>query len=154
MHLQQTEPPAATALPLAAIAMEDNKDKQGGSPPLSPISLTNVVKDTMGQPLAPKKSTINNQKVKAAKRMAEVWRQLPEEDGNTVMAMATATGMRMAMRTLMATAMAMVTVMATVMTTAMAMIIATATETAVMTSTETGTAMAVAEAATKGMAEG
>jgi hypothetical protein len=76
--------------------MEDAKDKQGGSPPLSPTCLTNIVKDIMDQPLAQKnqQSKINNQKAKASKRMAEVWQQLPEEDSNAAMAMATATGAR------------------------------------------------------------
>jgi hypothetical protein len=45
----------------------------------------------------PKKSTINNQKAKKVKRMAEVWQQPPEEDGDPVTAMATVMGMRTAM---------------------------------------------------------
>jgi hypothetical protein len=65
--------------------MEDKKDKLGGSPPLSPTYLTNTVMDIMGQPLAPKKLTINNQKAKVAKKMSEVWWQPPEEDGNAAM---------------------------------------------------------------------
>jgi hypothetical protein len=52
MHPQQTKLPAATTVPMTAIAMEDDKDKQGGSLPLSPACLTKVVKDIMGQPLA------------------------------------------------------------------------------------------------------
>jgi hypothetical protein len=53
MHPQQTKQPAATAVPLTAISREDDKGKQGGSLPLSPKCLTNGVKDTMDQPLAP-----------------------------------------------------------------------------------------------------
>jgi hypothetical protein len=60
MHPKQTKPPAATAVPLTVVVIEDDKDKQGASPPLSPTCLTNVVKDIMGQPLAQKKSTISN----------------------------------------------------------------------------------------------
>ncbi len=50
-----------------------------------------------------KKSTINNQKVKAARRMVEVWWQPLDEAGNMVTAMATAmaTRMRKAMGTSM-----------------------------------------------------
>jgi hypothetical protein len=64
MHLQQTKPPAATAVPLTAVAMEDDKDKQGCSPHLSPTRLFNIVKDIIGQPLAQKKkqSTIKKQR--------------------------------------------------------------------------------------------
>jgi hypothetical protein len=58
-HPQQTKPPAATAAPLTAVALEDDKDKQGVSLPLSPTGLTNIVKDIMGQLLALK--IINNQ---------------------------------------------------------------------------------------------
>jgi hypothetical protein len=60
MHLQQKKPSASTAAPLTAVTMEDDKDKQGCSPHLSPTRLFNVVKDIIGQPLAQKKSTINN----------------------------------------------------------------------------------------------
>ncbi len=62
MHPQQTKPPAAIAVPLTAVVMEDDKDKQGGSLPLSPTHLTNIVKDIMDQPLDPQK--INSQQLK------------------------------------------------------------------------------------------
>ncbi len=123
---------------------------------MSPTCLTNVVKNIMGQPLDPKKSTINNQKAKAARRMAKVWRQLPEEDGNTTtaMTMATSTGMRTVTETLMATAMAMVIVTATAMATATATAMAAVTATAMTTSRATGTANAVAVAMAKDTSEG
>ncbi len=128
--------------------------KQGCSQHLSPTPLSNVVKDIIGQPLAQKKSTINNQKAKTVKRIAEVWQQLLEEDGNAVMAMATATGMRTAMGTLTAMAMAMVTVTVTAMVTATATGMATAMATEMVTSRAKGTAMAVAAAVAKNTAEG
>ncbi len=138
--------------------MEDDKDKQGGSLPLSPTCLTNVVKDAMGQPLAPQKSKIINQKAKAAKWMAEVWWQPPEEEGSAATATAMATRMRTAIGTSTAMAMAMVTVMATARgkTTAMAtaMVTATAMATAMVTSRAMGTVMAVAAAVNKDMVEG
>jgi hypothetical protein len=115
MHSQQTKPPAATTAPLTAVAMEDDKDKQEGSPPLSPTCLTNVVKDIMDQPLAPKTAIINNQIAEAAKWIEEVWQQRREEDSNSAMATAMTTGMRTAMRTSTTMAMAKVTVMATTM---------------------------------------
>ncbi len=62
---------------------------------MSPTCLTNVVEDIMGQPLAQKKLPINNQKVKTAKRMAEVQQQLTEEDGNAGTATATTMDIRM-----------------------------------------------------------
>jgi hypothetical protein len=37
-HPQQTKPPAAKTAPLTAVAMEDDKDTQGGSPLLSPTA--------------------------------------------------------------------------------------------------------------------
>jgi hypothetical protein len=56
--------PAATAAPLTAVTMEDDKDKQGFSPHLSPTRLSNIVKDIIGLPLAPKnqQSTIRKQR--------------------------------------------------------------------------------------------
>ncbi len=53
MHPQQVKPSAATAVPKTAVVMEDDKDKQGGSLLLSPTCLTNVVKNVMGQHMAP-----------------------------------------------------------------------------------------------------
>jgi hypothetical protein len=102
----------------------------------------------------PKKSTINNQKAKIVKRMAEVWQQPPEEDGNAMTAMAMATGMRTAMGTLTAMAMAMVTVTVTAMVTATAMGTAMAMATVIVTSGAMGTAIAVAAAVAKDTAEG
>jgi hypothetical protein len=101
----------------------------------------------------PKKTTINNQKSKTVKRMAEVWQQLPEEDCNAVMAMATASGIIVATGTSTAMAMAMVTVTVTAMVTATAMGVALATTTAMVTGRAMGTAMAVAAAVAKDMAE-
>jgi hypothetical protein len=113
------------------------------------------LKDIIGQPLAPKKSTISNQKAKTVKRMAEVWQQPPEEDGNAVMATATATGMRTATGTSTAMAMAMVTVTVTAMVTTTATGTATATATTAMVmSRAMGMAMAVAAAVAKDMSEG
>jgi hypothetical protein len=79
----------------------------------------------------PKKSIINNQKAKTMKRMAEVWQQPPDEDGNAVTATgtSTATGMKTAMGTLTSMRMVMVTVTVTAMVTAMATRRATATAT-------------------------
>jgi hypothetical protein len=77
----------------------------------------------------PKKSTINNQKAKTMKRMAEVWQQPPDEDGNAVMALATATGMMTAMGTSTSMGMVMVTVTVSAMVTATATGRATATAT-------------------------
>jgi hypothetical protein len=43
--------------------MEDDQDEQGGSLPLSPMCLTSVLKDVMGQPQTTQK--INNQQSKS-----------------------------------------------------------------------------------------
>jgi hypothetical protein len=153
MHLQQTKSPAANVLPLTAIAIKDDKDKQGGS-------LLSYMPDQCCEryngSVAPQK--INNQKVKAVKRMVEVWRQPPEEDSDTATAMATATatamGMKKVMGTLTAMAMAMVTVTATVMVTATATVTTTATAMATATVMETLRAMAVAAVVAKDSAKG
>jgi hypothetical protein len=67
---QQTKQSAANTAQLTAVAMEDDKDKLEGSPPLSPKCVTSIVKDIKDQPLAPQKITINNQKGKAEMRIA------------------------------------------------------------------------------------
>jgi hypothetical protein len=100
------------------------------------------------------KSTINNQKAKRVKRMAEVWQQLLEEGDNAVTATTTVLGMRTAMETSVAMAMAMVIVTVTAMVTVMAMGTATATATAMMMSRAMGTAMAVAAVVAKDTTEG
>jgi hypothetical protein len=134
--------------------MEDDKDKQGCSPHLSPTRLSNIVKDIIGQPLAQKNQQSTIKKAKTVKRMAEVWQQPLEEDGNAVTATATATGMRTATGTSTAMAMAMVTVTVTAMVTAIAMGTARAMATAMVTLRAIGTAMAVAAAVAKDTAEG